>query len=85
MMRANLGRLMMGILITAAAAPGLTQCGSPAETGDRQQIGDAWGDHSDLVPVTVQLDGGRSVECVALLGSRQGGLSCNWEGVTSER
>lgn len=84
-MRGKLGRLVMGMLIAAAAAPGLTQCGSSAETSERQQIEDAWGDSSDLVPVTVKLDSGRSVECVALLGGRQGGLSCNWEGVTSER
>lgn len=34
---------------------------------------------ANLKPVTVKLDDGRSVDCVALIGYKKGGLSCDWE------
>lgn len=42
-------------------------------------VSNGWGS-ADLEPVTVTLNDGRAVTCVALIGYSKGGLSCDWEG-----
>lgn len=75
----------LGALIaTALLAVGLAGCGTGAPkaetTGKYQQVDNGYG-AADLVPLIVELDNNRTVECVALIGYSKGGVTCNWDAV----
>lgn len=72
------------LIATSVLAIALAACGETASKTEtpsnypRVDNGDGAG---DLIPLIVELDEKRTVECVVLIGYSKGGVTCNWDEV----
>ena len=82
----NHAQRLTAILLAAACLAGLTGCALEPDSNTNQTIREApsYRNH-DLEYKTVELPDGRHIECIIFSHTKQGGLSCDWQHLTSNK